>query len=512
MASIAALSRAKFSIKSYSVEHGYPSRRRSLVDDAKFETKKNSEARLSWLQEQRQNSQDTDLSEEEVLVVTENKDDQDSPRIHNLLLCPNDGSFSGLARILKFIEACKGRIEHIESRCSRDDPKRMEIFLRLEISSSGLLHLMKSLRHGNLAQAEVLKEQLISIKDPWFPRHISDLDFCTHIMTKYEPDLDVDHPGFTDKVYRARRKEIAQIAFDYRWGQTIPDVVYTPDEIVTWGEVYRKLVDLYPKYACRQHVEVFRVLERECGYGPDSIPQLEDVSNFLKRRTGFTMRPAAGLLTARDFLASLAFRVFQSTQYIRHGSNPHHSPEPDCIHELLGHAPILADPMFAEFSQEIGLASLGADDQEIERFATLYWFTVEFGLCMEDGQVKAYGAGLLSSYGELQHSLSDKPERRPFEPEKAAIQPYQDVDYQDLYFVAQSFEKAKEQLKNYVYTKLKRRFDVTYDPFTQSIEVIDNMDKLKSISKSLESQLSRFNGALNRLSLARNNSNCWRKY
>lgn len=66
---------------------------------------------------------------------------------------------------------------------------------------------------------------------------------------------------------------------------------------------------------------------------------------------------------------------------------------------------------------------------------------------MEDGQVKAYGAGLLSSYGELQHSLSDKPERRPFEPEKAAIQPYQDVDYQDLYFVAQSFEKAKEQLK-----------------------------------------------------------------
>lgn len=66
---------------------------------------------------------------------------------------------------------------------------------------------------------------------------------------------------------------------------------------------------------------------------------------------------------------------------------------------------------------------------------------------MEDGRIKAYGAGLLSSYGELQHSLSDKPEKKPFEPEKAAVQPYQDVDYQGLYFVAQSFEKAKEQLK-----------------------------------------------------------------
>lgn len=80
-------------------------------------------------------------------------------------------------------------------------------------------------------------------------------------------------------------------------------------------------------------------------------------------------------------------------------------------------------------------------------FFQLYWFTVEFGLCLQDGQVKAYGAGLLSSYGELQHSLSDKPERRPFDPEKAAIQPYQDIDYQDLYFVAKSFEEAKEQLK-----------------------------------------------------------------
>lgn len=272
---------------------------------------------------------------------------------------------------------------------------------------------------------------------------------------------------------------IDALARDYRHGDAVPKVTYTAREIETWGEVYRRLEDLHGQYACAEYLRVFEVMARECRYAADNIPQLRDVSRFLYRRTGFRLRPVAGLLGSRDFLNGLAFRVFFSTQYIRHHSAPLYTPEPDVVHELIGHAPMFADPAFADLSQEIGLASLGASDAEIERLARCYWFSVEFGLLREQRKLRAYGAGLLSSFGELEYACAphhpadaaeQPPELLPWDPAEAAEMEFPITEYQPRYFVAESLQDAKARMQEYC-RRLSRPFYARYNSATESIWV-----------------------------------------
>lgn len=327
-----------------------------------------------------------------------------------------------------------------------------------------------------------------------------------------------------------------RLYFLFLRGQPIPRIEYTQEEISTWRIVYQRLKEIYPKYACREHRYIFPLLEQNCSYGPDTIPQLEDVSRFLHDCTGFTLRPVTGLLSSRDFLNGLAFRVFHSTQYIRHHSAPFYTPEPDVCHELLGHVPMFADPEFAAFSQEIGLASLGASDEDLAKLATIYWYTVEFGLCMEavDSKestnltagsslsMRAYGAGLLSSFGELARSLSgsdlqenpdenhfetdqavkapdEKPEYRPFDCAAAAAQSYPVTRYQPIYFVADSFTRAKEQVRAFSQNLSSRPFVLRYDPYTATIQVLDSPEKLALCAAHIRSELDTLVDALCRL-------------
>lgn len=521
-------------------ENGYPSRRRSLVDDARFETIVVKQTKQTVLDEARVKANDSDSLEvqqvpeqhpqavddlpyePEEIVSNETQDDEidaglteeevvlqnaasESPEAEKevvraaVVVHLRDGMGS-LGRILKAVETFHGTVVHLESRQSRSDGVMFDVLIKVDMARANLLQLIRSLRQtASFGSVAVLAENnTVNVKAPWFPKHASELDNCNHLMTKYEPDLDMNHPGFADQVYRARRKEIAEIAFSYKYGDPIPHINYTETENKTWSAVFARVKDLMQKHACSEYIAVFHKLEEEKIFVNERIPQLQEMSDFLRKNTGFTLRPAAGLLTARDFLASLAFRIFQSTQYVRHINSPYHTPEPDCIHELLGHMPLLADPSFAQFSQEIGLASLGASDEEIEKLSTVYWFTVEFGLCKENNEVKAYGAGLLSAYGELLHAISDKPEHRPFEPASTAVQPYQDQEYQPIYYVAESFEDAKEKFRRWVST-MSRPFEVRFNPHTERVEVLDSVDKLDTLVSQLNTEILHLTNAIAKL-------------
>ena len=320
--------------------------------------------------------------------------------------------------------------------------------------------------------AEAVHVIVLAHRDvPWFPREAAELDAVANNTLDAGVALDADHPGFRDPRYRERRAAIDRLAREYRHGSDIPLVDYTPGEDATWREVYQRLSCLRQAHACTAYRRALADLERDCGYR-DRIPQGKDVSEFLAARTGFRLRPVAGLLQPRDFLNGLAFRVFFSTQYMRHGSKPFYTPEPDVCHELIGHAPMFADPDFADLSQEIGLASLGAGDADIERLARCYWFSIEFGLLDEDGSVKAYGAGLLSSYGELEHACggASSAGREPWNPARAAERTYPVTEYQPHYFVAASLHDARARMHAFC-QDLARPFYARYHAATERIWV-----------------------------------------
>lgn len=220
---------------------------------------------------------------------------------------------------------------------------------------------------------------------------------------------------------------------------------YTEEEKETWKIAFRHLKDLYPLHACKEYNESFV----KFGFSEDVVPQLEDVSRIIHDATGWQIRPVAGLMHPQDFLNGLAFQTFHSTQYMRHHSKPMYTPEPDIIHEILGHIPMLTDPHFCRLMQSIGKASLGASEKLVWHLTKVYWYTVEFGVVLEDNIVKAFGAGILSSFGELQWMAENSAEIFKFDP--YAPQPkmsYKD-GFQKKYFALDSFEEGAKLLEDY---------------------------------------------------------------
>jgi len=396
-----------------------------------------------------------------------------------------DHFVGALEKVLMLFTASNLNMTKIESRPSREVKGSYDFYVDFPAAQSDIINKVSNeIKQSHLGEVILVSAVKGTI---WFPRTLSDLDQFATKSLDYGAEIKENHPAFGDEVYKKRRKEITDLAASYKTGQPLPNVEYTAEEKGVWKIVYTNLKK-YRMNACSQYREIFPYLEHYWGLCADEIPQISVISEHLHRLTGWRLKPVTGLLTSRDFLNAFAFRVFHSTQYIRHASKPMYTPEPDICHEILGHVPLLADPEFADFSQEIGLASLGATDEDILKLSTLYWFTVEFGLCKENGEVKAYGAGLLSSFGELQYCLEDKGRHEPFQPDITALTKYDVTKYQEKYFVTESFADATKKLKEYA-AKLDRPFSVRYNPLTECIDVLDEPNLVR-FAKSIRNDLS----------------------
>jgi monomeric phenylalanine-4-hydroxylase len=259
-------------------------------------------------------------------------------------------------------------------------------------------------------------------------------------------ELHVDHPGASDLEYRKRRDYIASLAKKFRETGVITDVDYTEEEQGIWRHVAGKLEELHKKYASPFYLKA----KQDLGITNDRIPQLSQMSKRLTDTTGFRLAPIEGLVDTRAFLSWLSYRVMLSTQYIRHTSRPDYTPEPDIVHEIIGHQPMFTNPAFADYSQFVGHGARRANDQQLDELGRLYWFTVEFGLVDHEGETKAYGAGLLSSYGELVHAFSAEVERRPFDLEQVINHDYTYSDMQPVLYVIPSYAELKEATRKYI--------------------------------------------------------------
>ncbi len=241
------------------------------------------------------------------------------------------------------------------------------------------------------------------------------------------------HPGAADATYRRRRNEIAAAALRWRAGDPAPAIDYEEDEQAVWRTVCRELAPLHDRLAVAEYRDAVARLRLPT----DRVPSLDEVSARLADLGGWRYLPAAGLVELRTFYGALAERRFHSTQYVRHPAVPLYTPEPDIVHEVIGHGHLLATPTFGELHRRAGAAALRLRDAESLRFLSrVFWFSLEFGVVVEDGELRAYGAGILSSYGEIEQFRAM--ELRPLSVSEMGTVQYDITTYQPVLYRAES--------------------------------------------------------------------------
>jgi len=213
---------------------------------------------------------------------------------------------------------------------------------------------------------------------------------------------------------------------------------YTAEQHEVWAELVRRRRPQIEAYACREFLEGYKII----GLEDDRLPNLSAISSRLKPRTGWSATPVSGFLPSDAFFEMLDARMFPTTTWLRSRDSLGYTPEPDIFHDVFGHVPMHAHPVFADFLQHYGSVCARIKEKEtLERLGRLFWYTVEFGLIREGGKVKVYGSGVISSQNECTNVIEGGCEVRDFSLDEVLATPVKVDSIHKLLFAIESFEQ-----------------------------------------------------------------------
>ncbi|MER7768702.1 phenylalanine 4-monooxygenase [Kitasatospora sp. NPDC096140] len=254
-----------------------------------------------------------------------------------------------------------------------------------------------------------------------------------------------EHPGLSDPHYLRRRRAVAAAAVGHRVGEPAPPVHYNASEERTWRIVHRALWAAQGEHACRAVLDA----REQAPIPANHIPQHAEVGARLRRMTGFEFTLAGGVVANKRFLGSMADGYFHAVQFVRHPAVPLFTPEPDVIHDVLGHGIHLSCPVFADLYRLIGRAARRIDNPDVlQMISDVYWFTLEYGVLDEDGTPKAYGAALLSSYGEIRRLA--QPTIRALDIRAVLATRYDIAGYQPVLFSSRCLHETADTLNDFL--------------------------------------------------------------
>ncbi|MBU2019357.1 MAG: phenylalanine-4-hydroxylase [Bacteroidetes bacterium] len=220
---------------------------------------------------------------------------------------------------------------------------------------------------------------------------------------------------------------------------------YTDEDLLVWRTLFDRQIHNLQDKSCKEYLIAIQQMEEILN--PNNLPNFVKINNWFETTTKWEIKCVPGLIPVDEFFSLLSKKKFCSSTWLRSLKQLDYLEEPDMFHDIFGHIPLLSQPIFSDFMHEFGKlgAIYSSNEQLLIQLQRLYWFTIEFGLIQQNG-LKIYGAGIASSFGESNSSLSVGPQRINFDLEQILNTPFKNDEVQNAYFVIESFEELFDSI------------------------------------------------------------------